>query len=151
MIAVSNSSPLIALAQIGQIDLLQRLFESVWIPEAVAREAASSISGSGWIAIQPVQALHPRTLLPSLALGEQEAISLAVEIRDALVILDDGAARALAQALHLPVVGTAGLLVIAKERGLISAVQPHLDALISNRFFLSRQVYELILRKAGER
>jgi len=46
--------------------------------------------------------------------------------------------------------GTGGVLVLAKDRQLIATVKPCLDALISHRFFLSRPVYELILRSAGE-
>ena len=64
--------------------------------------------------------------------------------------MDDDPARRLATELGLQVIGTAGVLILAKERQLIPAVRPCLDALIENRFFLARTLYELILKRVGE-
>jgi uncharacterized protein len=66
------------------------------------------------------------------------------------ILLDDDPARKLAIQLGLPVIGTAGVLVLAKERHLIAVVGPSLDALIENRFFLGPALYELILKRVGE-
>ena len=56
----------------------------------------------------------------------------------------------IAAQLKIPIIGTAGVLLLAKDRQLIAAVKPCLDALIEHRFFLARAVYELILNRAGE-
>jgi predicted nucleic acid-binding protein len=73
-----------------------------------------------------------------------------LEVTASAILLDDDPARKLAGQLGLPVIGTAGVLLLAKERQLIPAVRPSLDALIENRFFLAQTVYELILTRAGE-
>jgi hypothetical protein len=87
---------------------------------------------------------------PALGPGEREAISLAVYVSASAILIDDQAARRVARELGVPVIGTAGILLVAKERGLIAGVGTHLDALLARRFFLSAQAYELVLRKAGE-
>ena len=64
MAVVSNSSPLIALAEISQLDLLHRLFESVWIPHAVAAEVAPSVPTlPDWVAIREFAEPIPSALL----------------------------------------------------------------------------------------
>ena len=151
MPVVSNSSPLIALEQIGRLDLLQGLFSEILIPEAVAAEVSATVQPRSWIRSRPL--LHPvvpQTQHAALGVGEREAISLAVQMSASAIILDDEPARKTAAGLQLRVLGTAGVLVLAKERSLIESVKPSLDALIENRFFLSRAIYELILDRAGE-
>ena len=151
MRVVSNSSPLIALEQIQQLDLLQSLFTEILIPDQVAAETVASVQPRSWIRQQSLSLpLLPATQRPTLGPGEREAICLAVEVQATAILLDDDPARKLAIQLGLPVIGTAGVLILAKERELIVAVRPCLDALIENRFFLARTVYELILKRVGE-
>jgi uncharacterized protein len=151
MPVVSNSSPLIALEQIGRMDLLQGLFTEIFIPDAVASEVASTVRPRPWIRQQALRRpLLPQTQTAALGLGEREAICLAVEMRASAIILDDDPARRTASDLELRIIGTAGILLLAKERHLIKSVKPSLDALVDHRFFLSRTVYDLILNRAGE-
>jgi uncharacterized protein len=75
---------------------------------------------------------------------------LALETRAELVILDDLQARRLAKDLGLVVVGTAGVLFASRQRGLLRAVRPPLDALRAAGFRLRKDVYEEILKAAGE-
>jgi len=82
--------------------------------------------------------------------GETEAIQLALRTNAGLVILDDLPARRLATELGLPIIGTAGILFLAKQRGFVEAVRPALDALRTEGFRLRRDVYEAILRSANE-
>jgi len=115
MPAVSNSSPLIALEQIGQVDLLRDLFQEVLIPDSVAAESRLTVPPRPWIVLQPLRGgLHPGTLRPALGSGEREAISLALELEARTIIIDDDPARRIAGELGLNVVGTAGILLIAK-------------------------------------
>ena len=151
MPVVSNSSPLIALEQIGQLELLQSLFKEIVIPDQVAIETVASVQPRSWIRKQSLsQPLLPAVQRPTLGPGERAAICLAVEAQARAILLDDDPARKLAVQLGLPVIGTAGVLVLAKERQLILAVRPCLDALIENRFFLARALYDLILKRVGE-
>jgi predicted nucleic acid-binding protein len=148
---VSNSSPLIALEQIGQLNLLERLFVSVIVAPAVAHDTASTVVLPAWITGQALtQSIGPQILRASLGPGESEAISLALEIGAAWVILDDRPARRLAQGLGLPVVGTLVVLVASKRRGFLSAVKPCLDALIHQGFFVAAALYQGILTSVGE-
>ena len=86
----------------------------------------------------------------SLGAGEREALALAVEIRAERILLDDLPARGIARKLNLPVTGTAGVLLVAKRHSLIQRVRPYLDALINESFFIGPDLYEELLRLAGE-
>ena len=86
----------------------------------------------------------------ALADGEREAIALAVEMRADAIVLDDLPARRVAQAAGLNVVGTLGVLLWAKRMGLVERVRPDLDALVRTSFFLTPQLYDELLRAAGE-
>jgi len=149
---VADASVLIALRQIGQIALLEKLFGGVLIPPAVAREIAPSLPRlPHWVRIREVgRPLHAPVEDALLDPGETEAIQLALRTNAEWVILDDLPARRLASELGLPIVGTAGILFLAKQRGLIEAVRPALDALRAVGFRLRRDVYEEILRSADE-
>lgn len=150
-VVVSNSSPLIALQQIGQLDLLQALFITLLVPPAVAREITPTVTIPNWIMERTLtQAVGARILNSSLGPGESEAISLALEIGTQWIILDDRPARRLAQSLGLPVIGTLGVLLASKRRGRLEALRPQLDGLIKFGFFIAPDLYEQILVDAGE-
>jgi predicted nucleic acid-binding protein len=150
-VVVSNSSPLIGLTQIQQLDLLESLFGNIIIPQAVANETAQSVKLPPWISIKTLtQPIATRILATALGPGESEAISLALEINADLVILDDRAARRLAQGLGLKVIGILGILLAAKNHNLISSLRPHLDNLINYNFHLAPDLYQKILSDAGE-
>jgi predicted nucleic acid-binding protein len=82
--------------------------------------------------------------------GEREAIALAVELGADEIILDDLSARRMATSLGIPVIGTLGLLLRAKKRGLIREVRPLVEALQSQGFRISERVLSGILAAAGE-
>jgi predicted nucleic acid-binding protein len=148
---VSNASPLIALEQVGQLQLLEQLFGTVRIPPAVASEVARTVSLPAWIEERALaQPVGPRILGASLGPGESEAISLALETEARLLLLDERPARRLAQALRLPVMGTLGILLAAKRRRLLTALRPCLDGLLQHDFRVAPRLYEDVLRAAGE-
>ncbi len=147
---VSNSSPLIALEQIGNLNLLQKLFATVSIPPAVSRETTKIVLPP-WITEIPLaQPVGPQILRASLGPGESEAISLALEVGAQWVILDDRPARRLAEALNLPVIGTLGVLLAAKRRGFLPAIRLCVDALVNHGFHIAPDLYERVLSDAGE-
>jgi predicted nucleic acid-binding protein len=151
-VVVADASVLIAFAQIDQLPLLEKLYAEVLIPPAVQSEIAPSVPTlPPWIHTQALQRpLDSQVAAAALDAGETEAISLALEARAAWVVLDDLRARRLAKNLGLSVVGTAGVLFAAKQRGFIPAVRPPLDALRTAGFRLRKEVYEEILKAAGE-
>ena len=150
--AVADASVLLALAKLDRLALLRDLFQEVSIPPTVSREIYETLPQvPSWIrvieprsidAVRPVLGLHQ---------GEVEAIALALEVRPSVLILDDLPARRHAIALGLAIVGTAGVLVMAKRSGLIPSVREALDALRGGGFRLRQDVYEQILLDAGER
>ncbi len=148
---ISNSSPLIALTQIGRLDILESLFGTVWVPPGVVLEVAPSVALPDWIEQHTLaQKIGPMILGASLGLGESEAISLALETTSQLLILDDRPARRLAQALHIPIIGTLGILLTAKRKGLLTEVKPFLDALLDYEFHIAEHLYKQVLGDAGE-
>jgi predicted nucleic acid-binding protein len=157
---VCDASTLIALARIGQVDILGRVAARVMIPRAVYDEVvvkgvgkpgADEIRNAPWIETHEVadRGVVARFRV-TLDAGESEAIALAQEVEADLLILDDEEARNTARAEGLRVVGLLAFLILAKEREIISHVRPLLDALNRQGFFIGDDLYHQILRQAGE-
>lgn len=162
MIVVSDTSPLSSLAVISQLSLLQKIYGRIIIPSAVANELADegnedervpAVLELQWIEIQQVQNLTLVTTLQSehnLDQGEAESIVLALEL-NAELLIDERLGRREAKQLGLSITGLLGILLIAKARGLISAVKPLMDELlIQAGFRVSDQLYNQILQTAHE-
>lgn len=146
---VSNSSCLIVLEATAQLDLLPRLYQTVLVPPAVAAEWGTS--PPAWV---KVQAAGNQPLVQALRLqlgpGEAEAIALAVEIGASRLILDDRRARRVASGFQVPITGTVGVVLRAKQAGLIPLARPVLDALRAAGFRLADPLYQQALQLAGE-
>jgi uncharacterized protein len=157
---VSNSGPLIALAAIARLDLLRALFGRIVIPQAVYEEVvirgqdepgSVEVEAAAWIEVrQTKDHLAIDLLREALDAGESEAIVLAQELSARYVLLDDALARRKTRLIGLPMIGTLGLVLMAKEMGLVPAVKPVLDELGQTEFRMSEQVYLEVLTKAGE-
>ncbi len=156
---ISNTGPLIALADIGQLELLRLLFNTLIIPPAVRAEvlnepalsAVQTAIAEGWISEQdPGDTSAIRLLNESLDLGESEAIALAQQTMPRWIILDDLAARHVAEALGLSVIGTLGVLLQAKDLGHVTEVKPLLDQLRVKSLYMGEALYMFILKSAGE-
>jgi len=158
-VVVCNTSPLLYLHQVQQIELLARLYGRVLIPPAVRDElkvgerrgvSVPDLSRLPWLEIQPLQ---DSTLLPvvvDLGAGESEAIALALSYPGSLLILDDSLGRRIARLNRLSCTGTLGVLVKAKQKGFLPRVAPILDALQQTSMWLSRDLVLWVLREAGE-
>ena len=145
-------SPLIALHQIGRLDLLGQVHPEVLIPPAVAKEIEPSIRRlPGWIVVKPLLLpRNPQTVSGAIGAGEHEVVSLGLELGAQRLILDERPARRLAASLGLGVIGTVGLLLAAKDRNLLPEVKPELDRLREVRFFMDEELYDRVLAQAGE-
>ena len=162
MKAVANSSVLIALAVIDQLALLaERFVDGILVPEAVWREVvetgkgqpgSEAIASASWISRHGVKDKHLVSLLRmELDEGEAEAITLCLDERVEVVLLDEKDARYAAQRLGLKILGAVGILIWAKRAGLIASLREQLDALRNRaKFRLSQLVYEEALRAVGE-
>ena len=160
MKVVCDASTLIALARIGQLDILWQAGAQVVIPTAVYEEVvvkgaskpgSDEIRQASWVETRDVSdrdiVAQFRTVLGA---GESEVIALAKESDAELIILDDQDARETAIAEGLNVVGLLAFLVLAKEEGIIHQVRSLLDALRQQGFFISDDLYHDILRRADE-
>jgi len=85
----------------------------------------------------------------SIGPGEHEVISLGLELRAERRILDEQPARRLATAVGRRVIGTVGLLLMGKDRGLLTQIKPELDRLVSVRFFMDQELYETANTRLG--
>jgi predicted nucleic acid-binding protein len=147
---VADASPLIALQQIGQLQLLHALFTEIATVRRGSRDPAS-VPPVPWIVERPLtHAIAPLALGTSLGAGEAEALSLAVEIRAGHVLVDERAARRTAEALGLSVIGTLGILLAAKRKGLVPDVRPLVDELMRQGFWLAPRLVRQVLFAAGE-
>ena len=161
MTVVSDASPLINLARIGQLDLLRALYETLLIPEAVWREVvvdgagqpgSAEVRAADWIQTQAI-ANGPlvQALRQTLGAGEAEAIVLALETDAALLLMDERLGRATAEHLGVGCMGLVGVALEAKHSGLIEYVRPLLDALRNVAgFHLHEALYQRVLQDEGE-
>jgi hypothetical protein len=149
---ISNASPLIALRQIDRLWILRDLFGKIGIPPAVRREIGPTLPRPPvWLLTYPAPSgKHTVVEKAGLDPGETEALALALELGALGVVLDDLRARQLATTLGVRVVGTLGVLLQAKERGLLPAIRPDFEALAGVRFHFSAKVADTILARAGE-
>ena len=158
MKAVINTTPLISLAVINKISLLDELFDNVYIPMAVFKEATrkgkkNTATIESWgknrtVDIKDMQAKSAFEL--TLGEGEAEVIVLAQEVGADLVIIDEDKARKVAKRSGLYVTGTIGLLLDAKKRGKISHIKPFLGRLIEGGIYISDNLYDNALSQASE-
>ncbi|MFZ4476385.1 MAG: DUF3368 domain-containing protein [Saprospiraceae bacterium] len=160
-IVVSDTSPIINLAMIGRLSLLPAVFNRVIIPQKVFEEIVSQgtdlpgaleITTANWVDVltckdfQKVQALEDE-----IDPGESEAIILALEMDVDLILLDDYAARAVADRLGLEYTGLLGVLIRAKQMGFVENVRAIMDDLITiANFRVSQSVYDAVVKIAGE-
>jgi len=161
VIIVSDTSSINNLAAINQLHLLQQLYQTVLIPEAVYQEltdpsfpvaGATEVQTFDWIQTLAVTNRSVVEMLNNeLDIGEAEAIALALEFEADQVLIDERRGRLVAAKLNLRYTGILGILVEAKSRGLIVEVKPLLDALISQAgFWVAAPLYNRVLRLVDE-
>jgi predicted nucleic acid-binding protein len=156
---VADASPLIGLARINHLDLLNNLFDEVILHTIVAEECTLNLSKPGAKVIDKAiqdKLLKVRTVKTDHSLanslldaGEIAAISLAKELQCAILI-DDKQGRLTAKNNELKVIGLVGVLLLAKQRNLIPKVAPLLTDLIMMDYFIEKSLINEILKIAGE-
>ena len=153
-IVIANSTPIILLQKIGQLELLNKLYSKIYIPEAVYKEVIIDgnkgddfISAASFIEVSKIQNIKAKKLFAtSLHEGEVETIMLAMEMTADLCILDDLLARKYAKNAGLNITGTLGVLIAAKSKGYIKEVKPIMDRLIYDEgMFVDNDLYSSVL------
>jgi len=155
---VINASPLITLFRSGQADILPRLFNRIVVPEAVWQEvtvdewedtAARELGRQSWPVREDV-VRSPRVDAWALGAGESAVLSHALANPPLRAVIDDMDARRCAQALGIHFLGTGGLLILAKRRGLLPSVTDGLEKLRNSGLWLSDEVVQILKTQAGE-
>jgi len=163
VIVVSDTSAITNLAAINQLKLLPTLYQRVLIPEAVYRElvdieptvpGSAEVQTATWLEVKVIANREIVEHLQSevrLDPGESEAIALVLELGADLLLIDERRGRAEADRLGIRITGLLGILVEAKQKNLITAVKPLMDALIATSDFrISSALYNQILNIVNE-
>ena len=161
-IVIADAGPLIALSRIDQLQLLQQLFQEVVITETIrdeilvndqslGKEAVEKAIHAQWINVKKVNLKTWKPLNPGVDVGESSAIFLATQSSEStLLIMDDQAGRAEARYQKLAVVGTAAVIGMAKEQGLIDSAKTVLHELRDAGYYIGDAVIETVLKDIEE-
>jgi len=163
MPVVSNTSPVLNLAIIGRLPLLQKQFGEIWLPPVVISElridddlpgvqAVREALAEGWIHIQAVEDIGlVEVLRRDLDGGEAEAIALAIQLKADRILLDEKEGRRIAKTLGLRSTGILGVLLRAKQEGHLPSVRETIEQLqIQAGFRIGMELLADILRESGD-
>lgn len=157
--AVINASPLIFLSRGGHLELLKHFAERIIVPTPVAIEirakgpddvAAKALDNTTWLECQEPPLIPEIILNWGIGMGESAVLAVARSQPGMDAIIDDLAGRRCASSLGIPVRGTLGIVLVAKQRGYIPAARPVMEALIQAGLYLSRTVLDNALQRVNE-
>lgn len=154
-----NASPLIFLSKAGVIHFLQQAAPDIVVPQVVALEVgrrgrnditARTLANNPWVATVEVPVIPPLIQSWDLGPGESAVLAYARTHPGVVAIIDDGAGRRCAETLGVPLLGTLGLIMIAKKRGLIPTARPVIALLKQQGMFLSESIIDRAMDLIGE-
>ena len=160
MIVVSDTSCISNLLLINHLELLQKVYSKIYIPNAVYKEILkleiqgfdlSDFKSKEWIIIENNFTRNISLSPPKfIDAGEAEAIDLAIYLKADRILIDERKGTAFANHLGLTTIGLLGILIIAKQNKLIPSVKELIDKLIKNKFWISNPLYNQVLKLANE-
>ena len=146
---ISDTSCFIVLANIGELDLLQKVYGKIITTIEVATEYGEPLPD--WVEVEKVNDNYKQQLLEmQVDRGEASALALALEMPDSTVILDDYRGRKVAEKLKINYTGTIGVIVKAKIKGIISSIKPLLAKIKETNFRLTMEIELQALKESGE-
>jgi predicted nucleic acid-binding protein len=146
---ISDTSCFIILANIGELELLHKIYKSIITTVDIATEYGEPLPV--WVEIVTVKDKYSQQLLEmQIDKGESSAIALALETPDSTIILDDYKARKIAGQLGLIFTGTIGVIIKAKLNGIIPSIKPLLEKIKQTDFRLSAEIELQALKEARE-
>ena len=163
MIVISDTTPIISLLKANRLELLQKLYGNVLIPEAVYRELtanpvyskeARTVKSLDFLKMVPVENVKSVNVLRSvtgLDAGESEALIMYDDQKADLLLMNEHKGRSVAKQLNVRYIGTAGILMLAYDKGLIqsSDVKTCLDMMLANGIRLDKKLYNIVLTHVG--
>ncbi|MDD1617547.1 MAG: hypothetical protein CG439_2664 [Methylococcaceae bacterium NSP1-2] len=157
MILVADCSALVALSVCGSLNLLEQLFASVVVPETVYLEATQPDKKQAQALKTFLQGkvrqvnLEAYVFLDAYAdAGETEAMLLYKQLAADKLLIDDKRGRKVAKINQISTIGSLGVLLVAKEKGLIVEVAPLLQQIEQSDIYLSPDLIATVLELAGE-
>jgi predicted nucleic acid-binding protein len=155
---IANASPIIVLAKANHLQLLTDLADELLLPETVVAEVLAGAADdparqaveAGWGTRQAPAAIPSDLIEWGLGPGESAVLALALERAPATAILDDAAARSCAKAFGVPVLGTLGVVLRAKKRGIISKAADVLQAIRAAGLHLDDRIIRATLERIRE-
>ncbi len=158
MIVIADSSALVALSVCQVLEKIEPLFGKVYVPDSVYKEVSIKGKPESEVLKKFLETRTKSTNIDdyiiknskNLGSGELEAIALYIKLSAELLIIDDAKAKKVAYANGLEVMGSIGVLLLAKERGLIERIKPLLDLLDASDIYLSSKIIKKALELAGE-
>jgi len=148
-IIISDTSCFITLTNIGELELLYKLYGKVTTTLDIATEYGEPLPE--WVEIINVVDKSKQQLLElQIDKGESSAIALAMEIPHSTIILDDHKARKIANQLGLSYTGTIGVIIKAKLKGIIPSIKPLVDKIKQTNFRLTEELEHQALKQANE-
>lgn len=149
-LVISDASCIIALEDIGELRILKGLFSQIIVTDIVKEEIQAELPN--WIKVsKDYEERELKILKLELDVGEASAIALALKNPGSRIILDERKGRNVAKRLGLKVIGTLGLIVRAKQKGIISSGKDVLTKLEEHGFWLSDRMRKSLLEKLGEK
>lgn len=145
---IADASCLIIYDKINQFEMLEKIFPELMVTSQVAEEFGEL---PDWIKIQEITNVNQYLqLTESLGKGEASSISLALEIENSLLIIDEKKGRKIAEELNIEIIGSLGVLIKAKEKGVIQSVKEILKLIDKTDFRISESVRTEVLKVSGE-
>ena len=147
-VVITDTSCFILLEKINALFILPKLFATILTTPEIAAEFGKPLPE--WVIIREVNQLLKQKFLRQVDPGEASAIAMASEIFCDYIILDDMAARKLAESLGFKVKGTIGILLLAKQKAIIAHLRPYLEIIQQTNFRLSSRLVDQFIKEAGE-
>jgi len=148
-IIIADSSCLISLDNINKLEILQSIFGEITITKVIAKEFGKPIPI--WIKIQSPQSKeNVHKLLSILDAGEAEAIVLAIENRNSILIIDEKKGRKIAVSHQINIIGTLRVILLAKQSMIIDKIEPVIKSLKQAGFRISKKIETELLKISNE-
>lgn len=148
-IVIADTSCFILLDKINELSILQKVFHTVFTTQEIVAEFRKDLPG--WVQVKAVTNKEYQLLLQlEVDNGEASAIALSIEEGNALLIIDDNKARKLAAKLNLAYTGTMGVILKAKQSGIIPHIKPIIEKIQLTNFRFSEKNYKDLLLLANE-
>lgn len=157
--AVANASPLILLSRTGRLDLIRVAGSAVVVPRPVADEIGMkggddithrAMRETSWLSVVPAPRVPQELAVWELGAGESSVLAWALVHPGSVALLDDLEARRCAESLQIPLLGTVGIVLLARRRGVIPLARPVLEELVSAGMYLAERTLAEALRRVGE-